>query len=99
MVTDTIRVAIGAVQCHGNRSGCGRIHTVARPLQLYAFEAARRLVHLKETDDRCTTHCLAVQHEIEEAVAEIETLREPYCRPAELAEELVGALAPVGVRH
>lgn len=65
-------------------------------LELNAFEAVRRLVHLKKDHDRHSTERVALEHDIGIAVTKIERLRQPQRSCSKLARQCVRGFAPVG---
>lgn len=68
------------------RAKGGRVDTVPRPFKLDAFEAMRRLVHLKKYHDRHAADGFAVQDDIDVTVAKIERVRQPRRNRPEFVE-------------
>ncbi len=66
-------------------------------LELNAFEAVRRLVHLEKDRHRHPAEPVALKHDIGIAVAKIERLRQPRRRRPELADQRFRSFAPVGL--
>ena len=70
---------------------------MARPPQLDALEASRFFVHLKEGDDGDAAYGFPVQHDIDIAVAEIETSGKLRCGAVKLLQQAFRGLSPVNL--
>src|SRR5207248_4090968 len=92
---DLVRPAVVGLQRRRDRTQRGWVDAAARPLQLNALQAARSFVHLKEGDDRDPAYGLSVQHDIDIAVAEIETSGELRCGAVELLQQVLRSLTPI----
>ena len=83
-----IGFAIVSVQRCGDRTEGRRVDSVARPLELNAFETVRRLVHLEEDHHRHPAKSLPSQNGVSIAVAKVEGATQPPCFVAELTDQL-----------
>ena len=64
-------------------------------LQLNAFKAVRRLVHLEKHRDRHPAKLVTLEHDIDIAVAEIERSAQAHGLGAELANQRVRCFTPM----
>ena len=95
-MTSLIGLPIVGMQRGCYRAKRRRVDTVARSLELNAFETARHLVHLEEHNHWHPAKRLPGEDDVGVAVAKVEGSRQPPCFVSEQIEQPARQFAPMG---